>query len=106
MGLFFSPNASSVLSSVARESFGVISAFLNLIRNAGNVVSIAVATAIVTATMGSMGYEPSLAAVQPGAAEGVGHAFTVGLRYTFIGMSCLVILAMGMSALRGRPKPE
>ncbi len=106
MGLFFSPNASSVLSSVARESYGVISAFLNLIRNAGNVVSIAVATAIVTATMGSMGYEPSLAAVQPGAAEGVGHAFTVGLRYTFIGMSALVMLAMGISALRGRPRPE
>ena len=106
MGLFFSPNASSVLSSVARESYGVISAFLNLIRNAGNVVSIAVATAIVTATMGSMGYEPSLAAVQVGGAEGVGHAFTTGLRYTFLGMSFLMLLAMGISALRGRPRPE
>ena len=106
MGLFFSPNASSVLSTVSRESFGVISAFLNLIRNAGNVISIAVATAIVTATMGSMGYEPSLAAVQAGAAEGVGHAFTTGLRYTFVGMSCLMLLAMGISAIRGRPRTE
>ena len=79
---------------------------MNLIRNAGNVVSIAVATAIVTATMGSMGYEPSLAAVQVGGAEGVGHAFTTGLRYTFLGMSCLMLLAMGISALRGRPRPE
>lgn len=106
MGLFFSPNASSVLSSVSRESYGVISAFLNLIRNAGNVMSIAVATAIVTATMGSMGYEPSLAAVQVGAAEGVGHAFTTGLRYTFISMGCLMIVAMAISALRGRPRAE
>ena len=106
MGLFFSPNASSVLSSVSRESYGVISAFLNLIRNAGNVVSIAAATAIVTATMGSMGYEPSLAAVQVGGAEGVGHAFTVGLRYTFLSMSVLMVLAMGISALRGRPRTE
>ena len=103
MGLFFSPNASSVLSSVSRESYGVISAFLNLVRNAGNVVSIAAATAIVTATMGSMGYEPSLAAVQVGGAEGVGHAFTTGLRYTFLAMSCLMVLAMAISALRGRP---
>lgn len=103
MGLFFSPNASSVLSSVSRESYGVISAFLNLIRNAGNVVSIAAATAIVTATMGSMGYEPSLAAVQVGAAEGVGHAFTTGLRYTFLAMTCLMLTAMTISALRGRP---
>ncbi len=106
MGLFFSPNASSVLSSVTRDSYGVISAFLNLVRNAGNVVSIAAATAIVTATMGSMGYEPSLAAVQVGGEEGVGHAFTVGLRYTFLGMSALVLLAMGISALRGRPRTE
>ena len=106
MGLFFSPNASSVLSSVSRESYGVISAFLNLVRNAGNVVSIAAATAIVTATMGSMGYEPSLAAVQVGGAEGVGHAFTTGLRYTFLAMSCLMVLAMAISALRGRPRPE
>ena len=106
MGLFFSPNASSVLSSVSRESYGVISAFLNLIRNAGNVVSIAAATAIVTATMGSMGYEPSLAAVQVGGAEGVGHAFTVGLRYTFLAMSVLMLLAMAISALRGRPRTE
>lgn len=106
MGLFFSPNASSVLSSVSRESYGVISAFLNLVRNAGNVVSIAVATAIVTATMGAMGYEPSLSAVTQGGAEGVEHAFTTGLRYTYLGMSCLMLLAMGISALRGRPKTE
>ena len=104
MGLFFSPNASSVLSSVSRESYGVISAFLNLIRNAGNVVSIAAATAIVTATMGSMGYEPNLSAVQAGAAEGVGHAFTTGLRYTFTAMAVLMLLAMVISALRNRPR--
>ncbi|MCY4365477.1 MAG: MFS transporter [Chloroflexi bacterium] len=106
MGLFFSPNASSVLSSVSRESYGVISAFLNLVRNAGNVVSIAVATAIVTATMGSMGFEPSLSAVTQDASDGVGHAFTSGLRYTYLGMTCLMVVAMGISALRGRPREE
>ena len=102
MGFFFSPNASSVLSSVERESYGVISAFLNLVRNAGNVISIAVATAIVTATMGSLGYEPSLAAVQQGAGAGVAHAFTQGLRYTYLSMSGLLLLAMGISVFRGR----
>lgn len=103
MGLFFSPNASSVLSSVGRESYGVISAFLNLVRNSGNVISIALSTAIVTATMGSLGYEPSLDAVQPGGAAGVGHAFTVGLRYTYLTMTVLLLAATGISALRGRP---
>ena len=103
MGLFFSPNASSVLSSVGRESYGVISAFLNLVRNSGNVISIALSTAIVTATMGSLGYEPSLDAVQAGGAAGVGHAFTVGLRYTYLTMTVLLLAATGISALRGRP---
>ncbi len=103
MGLFYSPNVSSVLSSVERESYGVISAFLNLVRNAGNVTSVAVATAIVTATMGSLGYEPSLEAVKAGAAAGVGHAFTVGLRYTYLTMTGLLLLAMAVSAFRGRP---
>ena len=106
MGLFYSPNVSSVLSSVERESYGVVSAFLNLVRNSGNVTSVAVATAIVTATMGSMGYEPSLEAVQTGATAGVGHAFTVGLRYTYLGMTGLLLLAMVISAVRGgRPSP-
>ena len=107
MGTFYSPNVSSVLSSVQRESYGTISSFLNLVRNAGNVVSIAVATAIVTATMGSMGYEPSLAAVQieaeGGGAAGVGHAFTAGLRNTYLTMTGLLLLAMLISVFRGRP---
>ena len=106
MGLFYSPNVSSVLSSVERESYGVVSSFLNLVRNAGNVTSVAVATAIVTATMGSMGYEPSLEAVQVGGAggvAGVGSAFTAGLRYTYLAMTALLLLAMALSALRGRP---
>ena len=103
MGLFFSPNASSVLNSVGRESYGVVSAFLNLVRNSGNVISIAVSTAIVTATMGSLGYEPSLSAVQVGGAAGVGHAFTAGLRYTYLLMTALLLIAAAISTLRPRP---
>ncbi len=103
MGLFYSPNVSSVLSSVERESYGVVSAFLNLVRNSGNVTSVAVATAIVTATMGAMGYEPSLEAVQQGGADGVGRAFTLGLRNTYLTMTAMLLLAMTISAIRGRP---
>ena len=102
MGLFFSPNASSVLNSVGRESYGVISAFLNLVRNSGNVISIAVSTAIVTATMGGLGYEPSLSAVQAGGAEGVGQAFTAGLRLTYLIMTGVMVVGAGISLLRPR----
>ena len=104
MGLFFSPNASSVLNAVGRESYGVVSAFLNLVRNSGNVISIALSTAIVTATMGSLGYEPSLSAVQVGGAAGVGHAFTAGLRYTYLLMTALLLIAAAISTLRPRPQ--
>ena len=112
MGLFYSPNSSSILSAVERERHGVISALLNLIRNGGNVVSVAVATAIVTATMGALGYEPSLDAVRNAAAEttaaagttapaatGVAAAFTAGLKYAYFTMMASVLLALLLSAL-------
>ncbi len=99
MGIFYSPNSSSILSAVERESHGVISALVNLIRNAGNVVSVAVATAIVTATMGSMGYEPSLDAVRHSTDSGVAAAFTTGLRYAFFTMIGSLSVALFLSAL-------
>ena len=102
MGTFYSPNSSSILSSVAQASYGVVSGFLNLVRNAANVVSLAMATTIVTATMGSLGYEPSLDAVRGEGASGAGHAFTVGMRYAFMVMLGLVLSAMVVSIIQGQ----
>ncbi len=99
MGVFYSPNSSSVLSAVERESYGVVSAFLNLIRNAGNVISIAAATAVVTITMGSMGFEPSLDAVRGATESGVEEAFTQGLRYAYLTMVGCLLTAMLISTL-------
>jgi len=109
MGVFYSPNSSSVLSAVGRESYGVVSGFLNLVRNAGNVTSVAVATAIVTATMGSLGYEPSLDAVRGGTEVGVKQAFTVGLKFAYITMAGSLLVAMAVSAFKVSstgPPPE
>ena len=104
MGLFYSANSSSVLSSVGREAYGVVSGFLNLVRNSANVISLAIATTIVTVTMGSMGFEPSLEAVRTNSVEGVRGAFTVGLRYAFYALIALVIASMTVSFLQGRTK--
>ena len=102
MGIFYSPNSSSVMNAVGRAKYGVVSGFLNLVRNAANVSSIAIAIIIVTATMNSLGFEPDLEAVR-GGTEGVGHAFTVGLRYAFLVMMGMVLCAMTISVLqRGR----
>jgi len=110
MGVFYSPNVSAVLSAVEREKYGVVSAFLNLVRNAGTVASIAIATAIVTTTMAAAGYQPSLAAVQAGDPGGVGWAFTAGLRNAYLAMAGLLFLAMLLSAFKFavtiEPDPE
>jgi len=55
--------------------------------------------------MGSMGYEPSLDAVR-GGSEGVELAFTQGLRYAFLSLMCLVLLALTISALSRGPRTE
>ena len=99
-GIFYSPNASSVLSAVALEEYGIVSALLNLVRNGANIISLAMATAIVTATMGSLGFEPSLGAVREATEAGVQHAFSLGLRNAFLTMMGLVILAMAVSAVK------
>ena len=104
MGMFYSPNSSSVLSAVGRDSYGVVSGFLNLVRNSANVISLAIATTVVTVTMGSLGFEPSLEAVRTSSVEGVRGAFTVGMRNAFYVLVALVIASMAVSFLQGRPR--
>ncbi len=109
MGIFYSPNTSSVMNAVGQARYGVVAGFLNLVRNAASVTSIAISTIIVTTTMNSLGFEPSLEAVR-GGTEGVGHAFTVGLRYAFLVSTGIVFVAMTLSALQrgraGQPEPS
>ena len=104
MGTFYSANSSSVLSAVERESYGVVSGFLNLVRNSANVISLAIATTIVTVTMGSLGFEPSLEAVRTNSVEGVRGAFTIGMRNAFYVLVALVIAAMAVSFLQGNAR--
>ena len=101
IGIFNAPNNSSILSAVEPSKYGVITGFLNLIRNSGNLCSIAIATAIVTATMGSMGYEPSLASVSAGGGEGLLAAFTSGLRISYWVMAAIMIVGVVASAMKG-----
>lgn len=62
--MFESSNASSILGTVEHESYGVISAFLNLVRNGSIAIAITLSVAIVTAIMNSQGY-----ALNPGSVE-------------------------------------
>ena len=100
LGSFYSPNSSSVLSAVEAEKYGIVSALLNLVRNGANITSLGLVTAIVTATMGAMGFEPSLDAVRQSTESGVEHAFTVGLRNAFLTMMGLLLIGMVVSAFK------
>ena len=102
MGIFFPPNNSSILSAVESSKYGVISGFLQLVRNAGNLTSIAVATAIVTATMASLGYAPSLADVSIDSDPGLITAFTSGLSLAYRTMVAFVFVAMVASFFKGQ----
>ncbi len=82
-GTFWPSNNSSILSVVSPASYGVIASFTNLVRNSGNVVGIAVSTAIVTGTMGSLGHPPTLSAITEVSDVPILNAFTIGLQNTF-----------------------
>ena len=106
VGVFNAPNNSSILSAVEPSRYGVVAGFLNLIRNSANVTSIALTTAIVTATMTSMGYAPTLAAVSDGGDAGVFEAFTSGMRVAFLTMGSLILVGVVVSFMRGNRVPE
>ena len=102
MGAFFSPNTSSIMSAVERNRFGAVSAFTNLIRNGANVTSVAMATVIVTATMSSLGFQPSLDAVECGGGGAGGdacQAFTTGLNRAYWAMAGLLIASFCVSVV-------
>ena len=100
MALFNSPNNSSVLGAVERTQYGVVSSLTQLVRNSANVTSIAIATTIVVVTMASYGVEPSLDAVSPSVAD----AFVAGLKWAFLVMGFMLVVGVGLVAIRGERK--
>ena len=103
MGTFYAPNNSSILSAVEPSKYGVISGFLNLVRNAGNLSGIAIATVMVTTTMAVLGHEPTLASVSSAGGDSLLSAFTSGLRVTYLGMAAIALVGVAASTFRGKP---
>jgi EmrB/QacA subfamily drug resistance transporter len=101
MGTFSSANTSAVLSSMAKERYGIVSAFVNVVRTSSNVTGVALATTIVTFTMGSLGFEPSLAALADDGHEGVRGAFISGMNRAFLVGAGFAVAALVLSVLRG-----
>ena len=105
MGIFYTPNTSSVLSVVERERYGVATAFLNMTRNAASVAGVGMVTSVVTMAMASRGFEPSLDAVAAGGA-GVEDAFTMGLRIAFLALGSFILVSILLTILKPSPSGE
>jgi MFS family permease len=102
IGLFNSPNNSSIFSAVEPSSYGVVSALTQLVRNSANVLGVALTTTVVVMVMGLHGAEPSLEAVSPQVAD----AFIAGLRFAFVMLGGCTTLSVLIAFLRGeRPGP-
>ncbi len=103
-GLFGSPNSASIFAAAQGNRHGVVSALLSLVRNSANVTSIAVATAVVAATMVSMGYAPDLGGVRGDEDGGAVLAFVSGMNALYSAMGCLLLAGAAASFLKG-PAP-
>ena len=93
MGLWMAPNMSATLSTVSRGDLGSMSAFLNLVRNAGSVIGQAVAIAVISGIMLSRGAEVELNELAD-AAENVTQAFLVGWSITFVVLTVVTAIAL------------
>ena len=94
MGIFYSPNSSAILSSTPENQRGLASSMVNLVRNSGSIVSVALVTSVVTVTMGSLGFDPSLDAVISADTAGTAAAFVIGLQWAYRCLGCLILLAL------------
>ena len=99
-GLWMAPNMSATLGAVDRGNYGIVSAFLNLVRNVATVGGIAVTTTIVASIMVSRGVEPELGAMASTSGDGTALAFVAGMRLAFLvlaGFSAVAWLAALMT---------
>ena len=63
--------------------------------------SVAIATAVVTATMVSMGYTPDLGAIGGGESQGMQRSFVSGMNVLYLAMGCLLLVGVAVSFLKG-----
>ena len=107
-GLFQSPNNSSVMGSVPRNSLGITGGFLSMMRNVGQVVGIALAGTILAGTMVTTLGHASFEALHAGGSSArkapALAAFMVGLHRAYLVAAFICFLGMWTSLVRGKPE--
>ena len=110
VGLFQTPNNTSVMDSVPKESFGIASGILALVRQTGHALGIAIASTIVVTSMYSTVGKISLYSIKRGARvleQGDAlAAFSDGIGKAFFFASLLCILGVIFSLIRGKTERD
>ena len=84
IGFIFMPAQNAIYGIIDQKDQGVVTGFINMVRNSSTLTSIAVGTAIVTGIMASQGYPASLDAVREGTIAGIHNSFLSGMTTTFL----------------------
>ena len=119
MGTFSPANSSAVLGGVGRADYGLVTAFVEFMRNMGQITGVAITTLVITLGITAMGVEPDLGLLRQEGASAhllLSQGFIDGMRRTYVVLSsttvlCLVIAVLAMregpvpAPWRGRRKP-
>lgn len=104
MGLWAAPNMSATIGAVPRSSYGVVSAFVNLTRNVGNVTGQTIVATMIAGFMVARGFDIQLSAIST--TPGAGDAFLSGWRAAYlvvVGFSVAALIAAFMTREGKRP---
>ena len=94
IGMWMAPNMSAVLSSVTKDQYGSVSAYLNLIRNIGTTFGQSLAATIIIIFLASGSISIQLSDINSNSSEEILSLFINGWRTTLIISSIIVFISV------------
>jgi EmrB/QacA subfamily drug resistance transporter len=101
-GMFFSPNTNSIMSAVPIERRGIAAGVRIMMQNAGNIISIGLALAILSSSISQEALQALFVGTQVGSKGIAISEFISGLRIAFTISFIFSLIAAVMSYLRGK----
>jgi len=103
-GMFWPANTSAIMSSSSRERYGVASGVMNTFRNTGMVLSFVLALVAATSVIPSiLVYKLFVGTLSGKLSISLSMAYLSGQRFAFLVSTVLLLVAVAMSSVRGRP---
>ncbi|HML38970.1 MAG TPA: MFS transporter [Bacillota bacterium] len=104
-GMFFSPNTSAIMGAVPVERRGIAAGVRTMMNNAGNVISLAFAMAVISSSIDPNAMQKLFTHSQVGSQGIAVNGFISGLRLVFTISFIISLIAAFISYLRG-PEPK